>query len=257
MIETCTLAIDAQSHIGLVRKRNEDAGVVGTAVVRDNELRTDVALASLASVFVVAVADGMGGHKGGDVASMRVATSLIEASRDWPVDMDAIALGNALTQTLEQAHAELLAMSDADSAVRDLGATCTAIAFSRVAAVLAHAGDSRCYRLRDGILSLQSRDHTAVEAAGGGRARTVLTNSIGGGPSVHVDITDLTRRVLVGDEYLLCSDGAADASVPDEDVVRVLSAGTGVAAVVDAALARGGRDNITAIRITVTDGGAR
>jgi protein phosphatase len=246
------LRVSARSHRGSVRPRNEDAAVVGDGWIRDDARDAVFALASLPAVLVLGVADGMGGHAGGAEASRRVAERVIVAAQNWPADADAEALAAAWRAVLAEAHRELLALAAADASLAGMGTTWTGLACTPRAAVLAHVGDSRCYRLRDGVLSLQTRDHTLDGSLLAGATRSsVLTNAIGGGAEMAVELHDLSRRILPGDVYLLCSDGAADATTPDELVARALASGETADAVIRAALERGGADNITAIRVAV------
>ncbi|MBB4635981.1 PP2C family protein-serine/threonine phosphatase [Longimicrobium terrae] len=247
-----TLAISAWSHLGHVRQRNEDMAVVGDALVRDGAHERAVKLATLEHALVVAVADGLGGHLGGAEASRRVAERVREAAPGWPAAWGYERLSGALQAVLSAAHLELLAEGERDATLAGMGTTWTGLVFTREAALLAHVGDSRCYRVRDGVLSLQTRDHTALASVGPGATRTVLTNSVGAGDTVSVDLANLTRRMYSGDQYLVCSDGAADAVVPDAEVLRALESAPGVEGVVHHALERGGSDNITAVRIVVT-----
>ncbi len=248
----------AWSHLGNVRARNEDVALLDRTQLRDEAGEVRAALAARPTPFLAAVCDGMGGHRGGAEASALVAERLRAACAGWAPDADAATLLAALRAELVAAHEALLARGEAEPELAGLGTTCTALVCSTRAVVLAHAGDSRCYRWRDGMLTLQTRDHTLRAATHDAHvARSILTNAIGGGQrAVHVDLVDLTARVLPGDEFLLCTDGAADEDTDDDALAAALAGDAGVGAVIGAASDRGGHDNATAVRVRIDAGAA-
>jgi PPM family protein phosphatase len=216
----------AASATGQVRERNEDSAYAGR--------------------WLFAVADGLGGHPGGDIASAAAIRALPRYDGQVSGDQD-------LETTLRRAFAasaEAVAKAAADDpGLAAMATTLTALLRSGDHVVLGHIGDSRAYRLRDGQLAQLSEDHvTEVPPFG-----TVMTRCIGGGADDAPDMTSCDARP--GDRWLLCSDGLYGV-VSDAAIQEALAAGTPAAAVArlaELAEAAGSPDNVTVI---VADEGA-
>jgi PPM family protein phosphatase len=212
----------AASVTGQVRERNEDSAYVGRRLQ--------------------AVADGLGGHPGGDLASAAAIRALARYDEPAAEDQDP-------EQTLRRAFAAAAeAVAKAAAAQPDLASmatTLTALLWSDGRVVLGHIGDSRAYRLRGGKLAQLSRDHvTEIPVFG-----SVMTRCIGAGSDEGPDITGHDARP--GDRWLLCSDGLYGV-VSDAGIRKVLRARTPAAAVgqlVERADAAGSPDNVTVIVI--------
>lgn len=226
----------AASDVGRMREGNEDAFLV-----------TD---------GFVAVADGMGGHRGGEVASQLALEVFAALSERGEGD---------LTSRIDAANRAVLERSLRDRAVAGMGTTFTVIAFDGAVGRLAHVGDSRAYRFRAGELTALTEDHTLVrrlvragelteEEARVHPQRSVVTRALGAEPDVEVDEGQLDLRP--GDRYLLCSDGLTG-MVPDDDIRAVLAEGSDPEAtcvrLVDEANLRGGPDNITVLVVDIDD----
>jgi PPM family protein phosphatase len=214
------------------------------------------------SVFVVA--DGMGGHQSGEVAS-RMAASVI-ASYFRGVDGGA-PVGERLRAAVTQANARIFSRADDSRAHRGMGTTVVAAAFSGADERLyvAHAGDSRCYRLRGGKLEQLTRDHSLVSDALLERPdlsesdlaylpKNVITRALGIGPTVDLELR--SEPVELSDVYLLCSDGL-HSLVSDEEIAAVLTEAPilteACQRLVALANEAGGRDNITAVLMRIED----
>ncbi|MDQ1533649.1 MAG: family protein phosphatase [Actinomycetota bacterium] len=226
----------ASSDVGRLRTGNEDGFLV------DDRLE------------LYAVADGMGGHNAGEVAS---ATAL-EALRA------AVASGKALDAAIVLANSAIFDKAATDRALAGMGTTLTAVRILGESTMLiGHVGDSRAYRIRDGVLEQLTEDHSLVEElVREGRLspaeaevhprRSVITRALGIDPNVEVDLYTVDART--GDRVLLCSDGLTT-MLRDEEVLRIgeLDADPRVAAdrLVDAANEAGGEDNITVLIIDV------
>ena len=229
---------------GCVRETNEDSGLM----IRPN----DPALLRERGVLVV-VADGMGGHSSGEVAS-RMAVELV-SSLYYQADGDAQqALGGAVAAANRQIHA---ASEDGEDH-QGMGTTCTALALRGGAVFAAHVGDSRLYMLRDGhIYQLTEDDSHVMELVRQGliskeEARThedknVILRALGTSPEVEVSVVS-AFEARAGDFYLVCSDGLHDL-VRDEEIARVVAGAADVHAAAEQLVAlakeRGGHDNIT------------
>ncbi len=232
------LVIGAASDVGRVREGNEDAYLVDDAT------------------GLVAVADGMGGHRAGEVAS---ATAL-EALRA------AITSGKPLREAIEDANEAVFTKSLADTDLRGMGTTLTAGTLAAGGTLLVgHVGDSRAYLLHDGELAQVTVDHSLVEElvregrltadeAAVHPQRSIITRALGVDATVEVDVYPV--ELVPGDRLLICSDGLtgmvqADAIAAtlrrEDDPTRAAQQ------LVDAANAAGGEDNITVIVVAVTD----
>jgi protein phosphatase len=215
---------------------------------------------------VAVVADGMGGHAGGEVASRTaiiVFFHLLFDTPDWVLKVDDDSARKILDRVGDR-YRSLDSLLDERSRIdpnlRGMGTTMTLTYSLGFDLFLAHAGDSRAYLCRAGELKQLTRDHTRVqelvdagmmtrEEAATHRLRNVLTNVLGGGvPLTDVDL----HRVLLtaGDSVLLCSDGLYDV-VKDDEIASILggtaSAEAACRSLVDLALTRGAPDNVTAV----------
>jgi len=227
----------AATDVGRVRANNEDA------FLTDDEHGC------------YAVADGMGGHLGGEVAS----ATAIEALRA------AVARGVEIDEAVGIANDAVVAKAAGDPALTGMGTTLTALTLGDGAVVIGHVGDSRAYLLRAGELRMVTDDHSlvgemiregrlTVEQAEVHPQRSVITRCLGTGPGVQVDVIALP--VVSGDRIVLCSDGLTtmlrdeairtlvDDDVPPADLARRL---------VDSACAAGGDDNVTVVVIDIAD----
>ncbi len=207
------------------------------------------------------VADGMGGAQAGEVASrIAVETFSAEIGADGPPEhrlAGAVRTANARIAETARTHRERAGM----------GTTLIAALVGPQDVALAHVGDSRIYRLRDEALTMLTRDHTLVQAlidqgrlseeeAAVHPQRSVITRALGAEHEVEVDTRTLPARD--GDVFLLCSDGLT--SMVDEDTIARILVGAGSlaeasAALVDAANAAGGRDNITVVLFRLEEDG--
>ncbi|MFI7586047.1 PP2C family protein-serine/threonine phosphatase [Spongisporangium articulatum] len=233
----------ALSDVGLVRSNNQDSGYAGPRLL--------------------VIADGMGGHAGGDIASSLAIGEMAHLDGE-SYGPDAVL--SALSQSVHAAHGELLARVAEEPALTGMGTTVTALLRTGGRLALAHIGDSRAYLLRDGELTQITRDHTFVqrlvddgritpEEAETHPQRSVLMRVLS---DVVEDVEpDLSvREAKVGDRYLLCSDGLSSV-VSHETIEETMSAGDDPAAtcqaLVQLALRGGAPDNVTCIVADIVD----
>jgi serine/threonine protein phosphatase PrpC len=234
----------AGTDVGQVRSGNEDSYLCGR------------------SVF--AVADGLGGHQGGEVASA-AAVEPLAALDDRGFDEPGEA-ASALAGAIREANTAILERAAADPGLWGMGTTVTAAAVAGDRYLqLVHVGDSRAYLLRDGTLDQLTTDHTVVgelvrrgrltaEQAAVHPERSILTRAVGLDPRVLVDTPD-PLELHLGDQVLLCSDGLTEA-VSDSRIAELLGAGGDAClALIDAANTAGGPDNITVVLVRVEDAG--
>jgi protein phosphatase len=232
------LVVGAATDVGRVREGNEDAYLV------DDEMG------------LVAVADGMGGHRGGEVASV----TAVEALRA------AISQGRPLREAVEDANRAVFDKAQTDERLRGMGTTITAATLAAGGTLLiGHVGDSRAYLLRDGELRQITTDHSLVEElVRDGRLtpdeaavhpqRSIITRALGVDSSVDVDVYPV--ELQPGDVLLFCSDGLTGMLHSDliaAELRREDDPARAATKLVDAANASGGEDNITVVVVMVTD----
>ena len=232
--------VGSRTDIGRARQRNEDAFLVHERLF--------------------AVADGMGGHQAGEVASS-TAMEFLEG-----VDLDTDGVMDALVQGVKDANDKVLERGEGDPALRGMGTTLTALVTDGEKAHVAHVGDSRAYLLRDGSLQQLTEDHTLVqrmvregkltpEEAQHHPQRSVVTRALGVEDDLRVD--ELTLPLFGDDRLLLCTDGLTGMLGEDRIHEILASASDPQAAadrLVEEANRAGGDDNITAIVVFVDDG---
>ena len=238
---TLSLRYAARSDVGLLRDLNEDSMYAGPRLL--------------------AIADGMGGHAAGEVAS-RVAIQSVAPLDDDSPGADLI---GGLRTAVENASGYLHDMVAADSALEGMGTTLTAVLFAGQRLGLVHIGDSRCYLMRDGQLTQVTHDHTLVqhlvdegritpEEASTHPQRSMITRSLTGRGELELDLS--IREVRVGDRYLLCSDGLSG-PVSEETLAETLRTAEDAPAacnrLVELALRAGGPDNVSVIVADVVD----
>lgn len=258
------LHLAARTDVGLTRSHNEDAYLcwdllAGHALEEEHRTALDAAR----HAYMLAVSDGMGGARSGEIASRTALESLrsyarrtFRAAESDPGDGSLTAwLVRGIVEANRTVHGE----SEADVTLRGMGATLTVVGLVHRRWVVAHVGDSRAYLLREDRLRQLTMDHTHVqELVASGRItsedartddrRNLLMQAIGPADSVEVD--DLAVPALPGDRVLLCSDGL-HGMVSDEGIVAVLSGATEppeqCRRLIDRANAAGGSDNITVV----------
>ncbi|HEX6791805.1 MAG TPA: Stp1/IreP family PP2C-type Ser/Thr phosphatase [Candidatus Krumholzibacteria bacterium] len=245
-----TIEFASHSDRGRVRMNNEDSH--GQFVPETPE-----EIAERGVVFVVA--DGMGGHRGGEIASrIAVRTVLAFYTADSSGDRS-----EALAHAFHEANQTIIQEAVADSTLFGMGTTCTALALHAGRAYIAHVGDSRCYLLRRGKIQQLTSDHSIVgemvrsgilsdEDARTHPRRNVITRSLGAQPDVSAE-TPESVELQRGDVFLLCSDGLT-AYLSDIDlsvVMGTLPPEEACKKMIKMANEQGGRDNITAQVIAV------
>ena len=216
----------AESHVGRIRKINQDAFIE----------RTDVG--------IWAVADGVGGHSQGEVASRMVCDAIADIVPGATL-RDVFA---TVKQQLDRVNTYLVRQA-ADDERRRSGSTVVVLLTRGSRCMVVWAGDSRVYRLRAGRLEQLTRDHSVAESpeSDADVESHAITRAIGGDATLELEAVE--DRVSPGDRFLLCSDGLTR-EVPEEQIRAFLS-GPDIRAAVDrliqAALEGGGRDNVTAL----------
>jgi protein phosphatase len=242
-----SLTVWAATDVGRVRRQNEDALCIGTQAVTHTEHWSGHAELSGDSPRLVAVIDGMGGHRGGATASRIVA----EAIAGFPLSGEpSVAVAE---QWLNQINRQLHEHADSSPALCGMGATVAALWFGEHSGLCMNVGDARAYRVQDGFLAMRSEDH-AVTLPNGAQS---LIQSLGGTAELQF-IRPAVReeRPVRGRRYLLCSDGLVNEVELDEmERLMRLPPADALAAMLAAARENGGRDNITIAIVEVQTNG--
>jgi PPM family protein phosphatase len=250
---------------------------ISSAVASDPGLRRESnedAFCTRADLGLFMVADGMGGHAAGEVAS-RLAVEVVEAfigdtkdadvNRTWPFpyDPELTLDGNRLKAAFRLANRRLAAAMQSDEALRGMATTAAAVLVTTGQPVIAHVGDSRVYLWRDGRLSQVTEDHSWVsEQVRAGVLsdadarrhpwRNVVTRALSGGDDPEVEVAEI--KVAAGDVLLICSDGLSGV-VPAEKLEAIVAETHPLEetcrSLIDAANAAGGPDNITVAMLKV------
>lgn len=222
-----------RTDVGLLRPTNQDAFLTA------------------ASMGVFAVADGMGGYRDGDVASRMVCEALAELKQK-----------DRLEDTIASVKAHLGEVNQRlyKAATRKLnpvvsGSTVAVMLVRRTECAFIWAGDSRVYRLRQGQITQMTTDHTwaaELNVQGSEDADHAITRAVGGEDTLPLDVR--CDRVRLADRYLLCTDGLTH-ELRDAQIAELLATGDvehAAAALINATLAAGGRDNVTVVVIDIT-----
>ncbi len=261
----------AQSHTGHRRENNEDHYLVARLGRTLQTITTSLSASDVPEHaeevnYVMVVADGMGGHAAGEVASRMAISALIRLALelpDWIVKVDqdnAREIARRSRSRVQKVGAMLVERGEHDPKLKGMGTTLTAVRSLGRDLAITHVGDSRAYLLRKGTLHRLTRDHTYAQLlvdigellpgdVSTSRHRHVLTNALGGA-SEDVQVDTDRVRLENGDRVLLCSDGLTDL-VDDETITKILldtTASTDACnRLVQRALDNGGRDNVTVI----------
>lgn len=247
------------TDIGLQREHNEDSFLI------------------LAEYRLMAVADGMGGHRSGDVASRLAAESLqefftktVQGQSSWPFRYEPTLNEeeNAITTAVRWANRRIYDRGLQNAAESGMGTTVVLSLFNIDASTvtIGHVGDSRCYRFRRGELQAMTRDHSLISDASQLAPwltpeeirqipSNVITRALGIRDDVLVDLT--TEHTHPGDRYLLCSDGL-NGMIPDDQIAEILESiadpDEACKALIERANFFGGADNITVVIADLAEG---
>ena len=239
-----TITASVQSDVGCHREINEDCSAYVDPA--DDELLT-------ARGRLVVVADGMGGHLAGEVASRMAVDVISRVYYETP--------GNAvsaLRTSFTEANRQIYQSSTEVQGRNGMGTTCTALALRNGTALAAHVGDSRLYLVRNDQIYLMTEDHSAVmelvkrglltrEQARHHPDKNVILRALGSHSEVEISVWDEPFPIKGGDQFLLCSDGLYDLVEDKEimDAVMASDAHSACAGLITLAKERGGYDNIT------------
>jgi len=238
------------SDVGCYREVNEDRG---SYIQPGDEAR----LETKGLLFIVA--DGMGGHSAGEVASQLAVDAISRAYYDHKGEAQA-----ALKKAFIEANNQIHTLSLSQESLNGMGTTCTALVLQNGSAFAAHVGDSRLYLIRGGEIYLMTEDHSAVmemvkqglltlDEARHHADKNVILRALGSHPEVEVTTWEEPFPVREGDHFLLCSDGLYDL-VEDNEIKEAVIAGEprdACESLIALAKERGGYDNITVSVVSI------
>lgn len=229
------------TDVGRVRKTNQDAIIIGNGLA--------------------GVADGMGGHNAGEIASGSLCSSLIRETEGKEPDKD------ALETAIQKANTQLLSMQEKDASLSGMGTTLTVLWPTEQEMIIAQVGDSRAYLIRDGKMNQMTSDHSMVadmvrkgilteEQAACHPMRNYITRAVGTDEELNVDIYTEVREA--GDRWLVCSDGLYGMMTRAElaDLASIGDPEEAAEQLMQKALGNGGRDNISLV-LLMDDAGAK
>ena len=244
------IVLTAASRIGCIRSNNEDMVLALDTYVRSETYQTTFIPENI-NRFIVAVADGMGGHNAGEVASELVLSNLKFYVGDLPLGMTSEKVELAMRDWLNSIHKTVNERGRSNSTMAQMGTTLVGVLYYGNSYFWMNCGDSRLYRLRNGELEQLTTDHSLNTMNGEKKHSNILTNCIGGGgKTAYFDFMEITDDFLSGDVYLLCSDGLND-MVSDDVIKELLTKGATANGLCEEAINAGGYDNVSACVLCV------
>lgn len=241
----------ACSDVGCVRSHNEDMILLNGKLLRNQELNGYYTIDNNGR-FVVAVADGMGGHAGGEVASEMALQFLDVFMASLPENISQEDFTNAFHRWIGKSHSLINQKGVNISMYKGMGTTLVGMLVIESRVYAFNVGDSRLYRYRDGILKQLSIDHSMREKYHNlSIPSNVIYNSLGGGGnSAFADLQDLTEMIFADDRFLICSDGLCD-MLSDDELCALCEENSSATQFVGRAKEAGGTDNISVVVVDI------
>lgn len=243
--------ISLASDTGCVRSNNEDMILVSGETYRDCYDSFTLSVGDRGR-FVAAVADGMGGHNAGEIASETALTSFDDFIISIPDNMPERDFRRLIDVGISKIHRKLNQYGLSNDGCNGMGTTLVAWITYENRIYIINCGDSRVYRYRNGILCQLTTDHSERE-----RLRDIsvpsnqIYNCLGGGSNfAFADIFEITNKVFKNDLFLLCSDGLTDL-LSDDEIEASLIENPDVCNLIDTAKQKGGYDNISVVNFTI------
>ena len=238
------IVLTAASRVGCIRSNNEDMVLAYDKMVRSDAYRTEF-MTENNERFVIALADGMGGHRAGEVASEQTLSSLKFFINDIPRGLSIGEFNETMVEWLHSINETINRRGHSDPSQLDMGTTLVAVIYYGGKFFWLNCGDSRLYRLRDGKLQQITTDHSLSNANGEKKHSNIITNCIGAGcKDSYIDLYEFTADFKSGDTYMLCSDGLND-MVDFEDIEQLMNEGSSANRLCEAAIEAGGFDNVS------------
>ncbi|HOP30932.1 MAG TPA: protein phosphatase 2C domain-containing protein [Spirochaetota bacterium] len=244
---------------GTVRQTNEDSILCNGSIVtfRDHYESPEVVSKDVGEdVVCFSVADGMGGHEAGEIASLLTLEKLSEQIKKNGVSL--LNETDLLKGVIEKIHREITDFGSR-SGKKAMGTTLVGAILNASKFIVFNVGDSRLYTFRDGYLAQKTRDHSLAEQMGGNVPKNYITSSIGGGiENITIDIYDLTGKVRENDLVMICSDGLTDIDMDKyyDDIEGIIKSNTGDLKKINSellnfSLSHGSADNVSIVTVRI------
>ena len=244
------LDVSAASWTGRVRSQNEDMVLVDNRFIREDTYQTQIVLGR-EDRMMIAVADGMGGHNRGDIASNDTLRDLHYFFYDIPSCLNVNDFNEAMAGWLESINNYIASKGRADEQYKGMGTTLVGLAYYNNDFYSLNCGDSRLYRFRNHQLVQLTTDHSLSNLVGDEKRTNVITNCIGGGSkSSFIDMVTMTNDIMSDDVYLLCTDGLTD-MLSDKAISELLEGKADANNLCSAAIEAGGIDNVSCCVISI------
>jgi len=202
--------------------------------------------------YLLALADGMGGHSSGDIASSEVLHNLKFFFYDLPTGFPSEKFVESMREWLSSINHTVNAQNKGSEKSSKMGTTLVLVAFYAGSFYWMNCGDSRVYSLSDGVLTQLTTDHSLNTIIGEKEHSSIITNCIGGGcKRSYFDVSEFSDTVQSGDTYLMCSDGLSD-MLTDDEIADCLLRGYDADSLCIEAEKAGGFDNVSAIIVRVS-----
>ena len=238
------IILSAASRVGNVRSNNEDMILAYDKFVRSDVYSTEF-MTENNDRFVIALADGMGGHNAGEVASSDVLANLHFFLRDLPAHLSSGEFCEMMEEWLQSVNHIIDSKGHVNPEMAEMGTTLVAVVFYNNKYYWMNCGDSRLYRYRNNELKQLTTDHSLINENSVKRHSNIITNCIGGGcKNSYMDMFEFTDDFLPGDQYIMCSDGLND-MISDEAIARLAAQGVSANRMCEAAIEAGGYDNVS------------
>ncbi|GHT52771.1 serine/threonine phosphatase stp [Bacteroidia bacterium] len=246
------LKTDLNCNIGSVRQNNEDMILLAGELFRDKAQKMDFEPAENARMAAI-VADGMGGHNGGEFASEMATLLFDDFIKELPAGLNEAEIASQLSQWCENTHRVIVNKSNESEEYEGMGTTFCGLLFYEKMTFALNIGDSRLYRFRNGILKQISTDHSMRQLTGDNSLPSnQIYNSLGAGDSAFIDVKDLSEQLFNDDLFLVCSDGLCD-MISDEEIEQILANEPSADKLVEAAKQAGGKDNVSVLLLKIKE----
>ena len=241
------LVIEAISDKGVVRTTNEDLVLVGNDTLRNAAKRYEFDFSTYDHPFIIAVADGLGGHKSGALASEYVVQNMAKAVSQLPSNLPKNIVKSYFNATSKSIHDSILDEGMVDENKKGMASTFSAVLFYDNKIFLLHVGDTRIYHFntQKNQLKRLSRDHSLQELNGNdGALKTAIVNAFGANKDIFLDFHEVTHKLQDTDLLLICSDGLTK-ELSDEEIAQIINNSNSYLKLVEEANKLGGNDNIS------------
>lgn len=245
------IRVSLNSDVGCIRSNNEDIILILGETYRDCSDDFVVSVNDKGR-FVAALADGMGGHNAGEIASEMAVKAFDSFIINLPENLSDHDFRNLVDNEIKEIHNQLINYGFSDPEASGLGTTLIAFVTCENRIYLINVGDSRIYRFRNGILCQLTRDHSEQNRQNDSSLPSNLIYNClgGGGESAFADVMEITGKVYENDTFMLCSDGLSD-MVSEEDMELTMNESFSARNLVKKAKSNGVKDNVSVLLLKI------